>query len=249
MERTHEARILSNLLKHGHRLECTPFVEGFPQRSRRDIQAAIKRLARLGFVKSRVLGGREYIVLRPDRVQDAMRWASASSSGDPLYVPEEEVIPRDYAQPFHVARGEHMVNGAVSRYAFCHHNRNRYDVTCFVINAKNSATAIRLGNLDDPNSLIARFLAEIDQHFGTRRFTKEEIKRSFPRELVGNNQPTKAAIEYLCYNDYLLRSDYLKRPSMFERTWKKRPVMSLDKAVARRDVDYRKQTIMYSFYQ
>lgn len=249
MDRTSEARVLSNLLKRGHRLERASFIKEFPERGRRDMEVAIERLARLGFVRSRVVGGKNCIELRPDRITDAMRWASPLGLGDSTYMSVEESIPKGYAKPFHVASGEHMVNGHVSRYAFCHSERNRHDVTCFVINAQNSARPIHLGDISDPNSFIAKFLAAIDQHFGDGRFTREAVKRSFPSELTGNNQPTKAAIEYLLHNAYLIRSDYSRGPSRFERTLKQRSVASLGVAEARKDINYREQTIMYSFYQ
>lgn len=249
MDRTAEAMVLGNLLKRGHRLERASFVKEFPERGRRDMEAAIERLARLGFVKRRVVGGKDYVELQPDRVTDAMRWASMLGLGDSSYKSVEESIPKGFGKPFHVASGEHMVNGHVSRYAFCHSVRNRRDVTCFIINAQNKPRPVHLGDIGDPNSLIAKFLAAIDQHFGDRRFTREAVKRSFPSELTGNNQPTKAAIEYLIHNAYLIRSDYSRGPSMFERTPKRRPVASLNGAEVRKDINYREQTIMYSFYQ
>lgn len=249
MDRTHEARILSNLLKRGHRLERASFVREFPERGRRDTEAAIGRLARLGFVRRLVVDGRDWFELHPDRVADAMRWASAFGLSDPSYMAAEEAIPRGYSRPFHVASGEHMVNGHVSRYAFCHSARNKRDVTCFVINAQNIAKPIHLGDVCEPGSFIAKFLAEVDRRFGSRRFTREEVKRSFPGELRGNNQPTKAAIEYLLHNAYLVRSDHSRGPSRFERTPKPRPTASLSAAAARKDMNYREQTIMYSFYQ
>lgn len=249
MNKTYEATVLGNLLKRGRRLERASFIEGFPEQNRRAVQAAIGRLSRLGFVKSRVVGGKDCIELQPDRATDAMRWASTCGFSDPSYVSAVEVIPKGYTKPFHIADGEHMVNGHVSKYAFCHNERNRRDVSCFIINSQNSVRRIPLGDICDPNSLIAKFLAAIDRHFGTRRFTREEIKRRFPRELTGNNQNTKAAVEYLCHNAYLVRSDYRRGPSRFERTGKQRPIASLGIDSAHKDINYREQTIMYSFYQ
>ena len=230
MDRSHEALILSNLLKRSRRLARDSFVSEFPAERQHAIQAAIKNLVRRGLVECVYREGVEYMELPESRAKDAMRLASTLGLSNPSCVPIEEMIPRSHAAPFHIARGEHEARGHLSTYAFCRSVRDEYDVTCYVIDAQGRGRAIRLGNPADSRSFIARFLDKLDAAFGGRRFTREEIKDRLPPKLTGNNQPTKAAVEYLCYDGYLVRSNPPKGPSRFQRTWKKRPVMSLVKS-------------------
>ena len=249
MDRTHDDRVLSNLLRRGGRLARNSFVSEFPAKRQHVIQAAIKSLIRRGFVESVYREGTEYVELLPGRDKDAMRLASMRGLSDPSYAPIEDMIPRSHAAPYHIARGEHEARGHLSTYALCRNIRDKDDVSCFVIDARGRRRRIHLGDIADSGSLIAQILDKIDDAFGGRRFTREEIKGRLPSKLTGNNQPTKAAIEYLCRANYLIRSDYAKGPSKFERTGKKRPVMSLDKAVAPASLSPREQTISYPCYQ
>lgn len=78
--------------------------------------------------------------------------------------------------------------------------------------------------------MISKFLKEIDIRFPTR-FTKEDLKRNLSKEIVGNNQPTKAATELLCIEKYLLRIDTMDG-SEFKRTGKPHMIDSLDETLA-----------------
>lgn len=150
--------------------------------------------------------------------------------------------------PFHIAYGEHRARGNLSAYALCCRVRDRDDVSCYVIDTQGRRRSVHLGNLADGKSLAARFLDGIDAAFGDRRFTREEIKDKLPHKLTGNNQPTKAAIEYLCRTGYLIRSDYAKGPSKFERTEKRRPAASSSKGRGPSNGGIRSQTADYPFY-
>lgn len=170
-------------------------------------------------------------------------------SSEYSYATIVKMLPKPYAAPFHVASGEHEARGHLSTYVFCYSVQDKHDVSCFVIDAKGRKRRLHLGNLADSGSIIAQFLDGIDSAFGDRRFTKEEIKGRLSPKLTGNNQPTKAAVEYLCHAKYLIRSDYAKGPSKFERTKKRRPAMQPDKGEARGSTSPRKQTSKYPFYQ
>ena len=249
MDRTHEARVLSNLLRRGRRLARDSFVSEFPADRQHAIRVAIENLARRGFVESVYREGTEYMELPECRIKDAMRLVSTLGLNDPACVPIEEMIPRSHAAPFHISHGEHEARGHISTYALCRNVRDKYDVSCFVIDARGRRRRIHLGNLADSRSLAAKFLDGIDSAFGGRPFTREEIKGNLPSKITGNNQPTKAAVEYLRHDGYLVRLNPCRGLSRFQRTCKKRPIMSLTKDVMEKDADYRKQTIMYPFYQ
>lgn len=162
-------------------------------------------------------------------------------------MPIEELIPKGYTVPFYTSKGEHPVHDHVSVYAYCNSVKNASDVSCFVIDSRNRVRRIHLGVLADSSSLVARFLDKIDAEFGRRRFTKEDIK-SFGHKMVGNNQPTKAVVEYLCHKNFLVKSEYSKGPAKFERTGKARPVSTLDAAAPDKEASRLAQTIQYPFY-
>ena len=129
--------------------------------------------------------------------------------------------------------GEKKIHGKVSRYVFCHTYTDSYDVTCFVINYKGDIHPIHLGSVFDPTSKISTFLKEIDTKFKNVLFTREDLKTNLPRRLIQNNQPTKAAVEYLCHENFLIRYDYISsRWSKFERTGKVHPITLIDEVIA-----------------
>lgn len=230
MAADYEAIVLRYLLKHGQRLERDAFLGEFPRPKRRGLEIAIASLERRMFVKTARVQGKDLVHLPDERVGDAMRRSSGLGIiSDPRCPPIEELIPDQYATPFHIAQGDKPVNDHTSTYAFCRKKKKSAEVSCFVISWQNSVRKILLGDIAVEKSMIAKFLDTIDEKFGRSYFTREQIKTRFPRELVGNNQPTKAAIEYLCHEKYIVRHDATKHPVQFERTGKRRPVMSLAK--------------------
>ena len=114
-----------------------------------------------------------------------------------------------------------------------HSHTNVNDITCFVINQKEDIHPIHLGSIYDPKSKISQFLKEIDSRYPHSLFTREDLKINLPKKLIQNNQPTKAAVEYLCHSKFLIRNDYVtSRWSKFERTGKKHPITLIDEIVA-----------------
>ena len=245
---TYEARILSDLLKRNHRLSAAGYVGEFPGNERQAVRTAIDSIVQRGFARRRRIGGQEHIELVKDMAGDAKKLANTIGTGDATSASIDKLIPRGYTAPFHTTMGEHRVRGHVSTYAFCYSSENAGDVSCFVVGSQDRVQRIHLGVLADPRSLAARFLGKIDEVFGSRRFAKEEVK-GFGPELVGNNQPTKAAIDYLCHEGFLIKSEYDKGPARFERTGKPRPAPAAGADAPDKDASRREQTDEYPFYQ
>lgn len=247
MDKADEVDTFSKLLKRGDLL-ARSLVGEFPAKRQQTIQDAIESLIRRGFVDSVRREGAEYIRLPDRRAEDARNLAKAMRWGDASHARIVGLIPKSHAAPFHIAYGEYRARGNLSAYVLCYRVRDKHDVTCYVIDAQGRRTSIHLGDLADGESRVAQFLGEIDAAFGDRRFTREEIKGKLPHKLTGNNQPTKAAVVYLCHTGYLIRSDYAKGPSKFERTGKRRPVASSGKDERPSDENTRAQTAHYPFY-
>lgn len=248
VDTTDEAEVFSRMLKRGL-LARDSLAGEFPAKRRQAIQGAIESLIRRGFVDRASRGGTEYVELPAGRAEDAMNLAKTLRWGNASHARIVELIPRSHMAPFHIAYGEHKAHGNLSAYALCRRVRDRDDVSCYVIDTQGRRRSVRLGSLADSNSLAARFLDGIDDAFGDQRFTREEIKDSLPHKLTGNNQPTKAAIEYLCHTGYLIRSDYAKGPSKFERTEKQRPATSSNKGRGSSNGSINAQTVDYPFYR
>lgn len=227
-----EKLVLENLLKRGYALDQRSFLNELPDNKRNDVLGCISNLQALGFVMQDYSENGITITLVESRKEEALREVSSIYLPDPSQIPIEENIPKKYASPFHISEGEHIVNNAVSRYAFCATKKDDEDITCFIINSNGNKRGIHLGNIHDSQSLVSRFLKEIDMKFKHAKFTKEDLKRNLPKELVGNNQPTKAVTEYLCYEKYLVRYDSVDGISKFERTGKHHSINSLDEIVA-----------------
>lgn len=223
-----EKIVLQNLLKRGYALEQRSFLNEFPNDKRNDVLSAISSLQVLGFVMQDFSQNGIIITLPTSKIQEALREVSSIYLPDPSQIPIEELIPKKYSAPFHISEGEHLVNGSVSKYVFVSSKKDEYNVTCLVINSSGSVRSIHLGDIHDPLSLISLFLKEIDSLYPKSLFTKEDLKRNLPKELVGNNQPTKAATEYLCYEKYLVKHEYIDEAIKFERTGKIHPYETLD---------------------
>lgn len=218
---TYEARILSDLLRRGGRLNEARYVSEFPKSERPAVRAAIDNLVKKGLVRTRLAGGQGIIEIVKGMEGDAKRIANTIGAVGAADESILGLIPGGYAEPFHISKGGHRVRGHVSTYVYCRSIEDDNDVSCFVVGSQDRVSRIHLGSLADSSSLVSRFLDKIDEAFGTRRFTKEEMK-SFGPDLVGNNQPTKAVVDYLCHEDFLVKSEYEKGPPKFERTDKVR---------------------------
>ena len=190
-------------------------------------------------LESELLVTRDYsgesitIILPQNKISEALNIVSLIKFDDNAYSPIEELIPKKYNAPFLIKEGEKRIHGNVSKYAFCHTYKDPYDVTCFVINHQGSRHPIHLGSVFDPSSKISAFLKEIDARFRNVLFTREDLKTNLPKKLTQNNQPTKAAVEYLCHKKFLIRHDYdSSKWSKFERTGKAHPITSIEETIA-----------------
>lgn len=225
--------ILENLLKSNYALNQRAFLDTFTSRDRNNMIDAISRL------ESELMITRDYsedgitIILPNNMKKDAMRLATAIKIDELPYSPIEELIPKKYSSPFLIKYGEKKIHGKVSTYVFCHTYKDPYDVTCFIINAKqDNIYSIHLGSIFNPNSKISLFLKEIDSKFRSVLFTREDLKTQLPKKLIQNNQPTKAVVEYLCHEKFLIRFDYLHTWSKFQRTGKPHPITTIDEIVS-----------------
>ena len=229
----YEKIVLQNLLKSGYALGQRHFLDTFTSRDRSNILKAIENL------EQKLIITRDYsedgitIVLPKNKITDALRIVSSIKIDDRPYLSIEELIPKKYSKPFLIKEGEKKIHGKVSKYVFCHTRTDPDDVTCFVINHKGSIHPIHLGSIYDPASMISAFLKEIDAKFPQVLFTRENLKTSLPKKLTQNNQPTKAAVEYLCHAKFLVRHAYdTSKRSKFERTGKPHPIEILDEMIA-----------------
>ncbi len=228
----YEEIVLVNLLKSSYALEQRQFLGTFTTRDRPHMLDAIAHL------EYKLLITRDYsedgitIVLPQNKIHDANNIVSSIKFNKQVLSSIEESIPKKYSSPFLIKEGEKKIHGKVSKYVFCHTHKDSYDITCFVINHKGNRHAIHLGSIYDPASKISTFLKEIDSRFKNRLFTKEDLKTNLPKKIIQNNQPTKAAIEYLCHEKFLIRYDYSSnKRSKFERTGKMHPITTIEETV------------------
>ena len=230
----YEMVILKNLLKSGYALDQKEFLDTISSRDRPHILKAIKRLE----AKLLVVQGcydQNVIMLPRAKIKEALRTVSPFGSADHSQTPMEELIPKKYSAPFLIKEGEKKIHGKVSRYAFCRSLKDKHNVTCFVVNHKGTIRAIQLGSVFNPASMISEFLKEIDEKFTTKFFIREDLKMSLSRKLIQNNQPTKAVIEYLCYEKFLIRYDNFNGRSKFQRTGKPHPITPIDEMISLQD--------------
>jgi len=230
--RKFEKIVLENLLKRGGALEQRALLNGFPDKNRNDVLAAISSLQTARFVMQDYSENGITVTLVESRREDSLREVSSIYLPDPSQIPIEEQIPKKFSSPIHIAEGEHLVNNAVAKYVFCSSKKDEEDITCFIIHPNGTKRAMHLGNIHDSQSLVSKFLKEIDLKFSNVLFSKEDLKKNLLKDLVGNNQPTKAVTEYLCLEKYLIRFDYLDGTTKFERTGKPHSIDTLDETLA-----------------
>ncbi len=225
--------ILENLLKSGYALDQREFLDTIPSRDRHHMLDAIARLESDLLVTRDCSEDEITIVLPQNKIPEAFNIVSSIKFDEQVLSPIEELIPKKYSRPFLRSKGEKKIHGKVSTYAFCNTYTDSYDVTCFVINHKGDMHSIHLGSVHDPSSMISAFIKEIDAKFKNVLFTREDLKTSLPKKLIQNNQPTKAAVEYLCHEKFLIRHDYTSnRCSKFERTGKVHPITTIEETIA-----------------
>ena len=201
-----EKRVLECLLKHQYATELNTFVNTFPVEIRPQILRAVRRLQNLGYISEDITSQGIVIQLVKNKREDALNQVSSIYIHDPSQDPIEELIPKNY-KIINIKNAEHKQNGGLGQYVLCYNKKDEHKIECFIRNTKGEVRGIPLGSIYDPNSPISNWVKEFDRIFPHVPFTKEDVKNKFPVELRGNNQPTKAAIEYLCLTNFLIRID------------------------------------------
>jgi len=120
--------------------------------------------------------------------------------------PIEDTIPKSFeTEPFLVTEGSHRVKGVVDKYAF---HKSKFDskIVVYLVSDNRKKSTINLGSIHHRNSLYRRALLEIDAKFGTKVFTKAMMNQ-LGSSIVGNRQPTKALIDIMIYEGYVIQID------------------------------------------
>lgn len=193
-----------------------------------DALKAIVNLEVLGYIIEHNTENGKIITLPNSRITDAKRQVSVIKIDDPTQIPIEELISKKFSKPFYYSKGEHECYQGVSQYVLCSSKKNKDDISCFIVNKQGKIRRIHLGSTHDPDSIIAKAIQLIDSNYKDVPFTREMLKNIFPKEIRGNNQNTKAIVEYLCYAKFLVRYDYHSATTKFERTGKVLPIGTLD---------------------
>lgn len=229
-----ERLVIQNLLKHGFALELNLFIKGFPPKIRKHVLKAVRRLQSLGYIHEEISSEGVVIKLNENMKKEALQMVSSIYIPDPSQDPIEEIVPKTH-KILKIINAEHKQNGGLGKYVICCNKKDKYDIRCYIRNTKGKVGSVHVGSIYEPNSLVVRFTEKIDEVFPNSFFTKEDVKNEFPTELRGNNQPTKAVIEYLCYEKFLIRMNYAKGPSKYQRTGKKIPITTLDEILVLHD--------------
>lgn len=120
--------------------------------------------------------------------------------------PIEESISKGFEiEPFLVTHGSHSVKGVVDTYAF---HRSKFDsrIVVYLVSDNRKKSTIHLGSIHQRHSLYRRSLLGIDENFQTKIFTKAMMNQLGPT-IVGNRQPTKALIDIMIHEGYLIKTD------------------------------------------
>jgi len=222
-----ENRVLGYLLKHQYATNLNEFVKTFPKNLQPAILKAVRRLQNLGYIVESMTSEGVVICLQQDKKKEALERVSSIYIHDPSQDPIEELIPKNYSI-LTTIDAEHKQNGGYGKYAICYSKKDKHEIRCYVKNTKGELKGIHLGSIYDPDSKISNWVKEIDKIYPHTPFSKEDVKNKFPVDLRGNNQPTKAVMEYLCLINFLIRIDDSKETSKYQRTGKVLPITTLD---------------------
>lgn len=201
-------RVDKDSIRTKHLISCMPV--GTTKKTR----AAITELLRQGFIEKTA---NDEISIRRERRKDVCKLMNPES--DPVIrsmKPIEDIIPKSFAKtPFLITQGSHKVKGIIDKYAF-YKNETTSEIIVYLVSDNQKKSTIRLGALADKNSLYRRALLGIDSTFGTKVFTKAMMNK-LGSSIVGNRQPTKALIDIMIFDGYLISND----TKYFIRTSKK----------------------------
>ena len=175
----------------------------FPLQYQSRIIPTVNELIKLGIIEK----VNDTISIKRERRDDVCRLMDPMP--DPIIKsirPIEDTIPKSFDKiPFLITEGGHKVKGVIDKYAF---HKNKFDskIIVYLVSDNQKKNTIRLGSLVDRNSLYRRALLGIDSKFGTKVFTKAMMNQ-LGSEIVGNRQPTKALIDIMIYDGYLIPID------------------------------------------
>jgi hypothetical protein len=175
-----------------------------PQEQRPKVTATITELLKLEIIDKTP---DDKISIRRERRDDVCRLLDPVP--DPVIKsikPIEETIPRSFENtPFLVTHGSHRVKGVIDTYAF-HKSKSNSKIVVYLVSDNRKKSTINLGSIHHRNSLYRRGLLAVDTKFGTKVFTKAMMNQLGP-SIVGNRQPTKALIDIMIYEGYLIQID------------------------------------------
>ena len=197
-------RILFHLGRVGKELIAIEKITScFPSHYQARVIPTVDELIKLGIIEK----VNDSISIKRERRDDICRLMDPAP--DPIIKsikPIEDTIPKSFDKtPFLVTEGSHKVKGVTDKYAF---HKNKFDskIIVYLVSDNQKKSTIRLGALSDRNSLYRRALLGIDSKFGTKVFTKAMMNQ-LGSEIVGNRQPTKALIDIMIYDGYLILID------------------------------------------
>ncbi len=222
-----EKLIGSILLKNQCAKEKKKLVDGFPNRLRNEVLKGISNLQSKGLLNEDFTTNGWIISIPKLMIPVVLNEVSSIRIQDPSLTPLEDLIPKKYNKPFLITQGEHLVKGGVAQYVFCTSKKDENDVVCILVRNGKKRT-MKLGSVYNPDSLVSRFLKEVDFKIKKGFFSKEYLQEILPKEIVQNRQPLKALTDYLCHTGFLIRYDYLHATTKFQRTGKMHPVTTLD---------------------
>jgi hypothetical protein len=175
-----------------------------PQEQRSKVVSTVNELLKLEIIEKTA---DDKISIRRERREDVCRLLDPVP--DPVIKsikPIEETIPRAFeSTPFLVTEGSHQVKGVIDTYAF-HKSKSDSKIVVYLVSDNRKKNTIHLGSIRHRNSLYRRGLLGIDAKFGTKVFTKAMMNQ-LGSAIVGNRQPTKALIDIMIHEGYLIQID------------------------------------------
>lgn len=201
-------------------------INAFPSEYHKKARGDLKDLITKNYVRE---NSSNQISINPERFEDVKRLVNPDA--DPFIKeikPIEDQIPEGYEpRPYLTTKGSHRVKGVIDTYCFYRKIADQNYFVAFLISDGKIKSTINLGSIFSSDSLYRRALEKIDKIFGTRGFTKAQL-RELGADIVGNRQPIKALVDLMVKEGYLMQTD----PKRWERTAKIIPSAStIDKFI------------------
>ena len=198
-------RVLLHLGRVGKdSITISNIVNCVPKRNSAKLKEAIDELTHHGFI-DRVSYDR--ISIKRERRDDVCRLVDPEPDQIIKNIkPIEETMSNEYEKkPFLITTGGHKVKGVINKYTF-HKSKHNSNIVVYLVSNNQKKSTIQLGSICDRNSLYRKALIGIDSKFGNQSFTKAMMNQ-LGSSIVGNRQPTKALIDIMIYEGYLIQTD------------------------------------------